>query len=431
MFIVIAVRCCIIRIFITPQLESYGRELNRKDIDRMNRQILITLLLSIFIALLGIGIIIPVMPVFAAELGAGGFSLGMIIAAFSISRGILQPIVGSLSDRWGRKGFLVAGLFIYGLVGLLIPQAQSVFNLIAIRGFHGIGSAMIVPIAMAYMSFLAPEGHEGRYMSYLNIAIFCGIGCGPIIGGLISDLFGFASVFHVMAALSFLAFVLVIINMPSQISAGSVSRFSLFENISLMLKSRRTLGILIARFSTMIIMVPSMAFLPLLMTQKMSVSGLQIGLIIACRTLVNAVLQVPAGKYADRHNKLFLLVGGCVCLSGSIMAIPFVESFAKMLIMYTIIGLGEAIIWPVLGAYASQEGKAHYGHGTMMGVFSLAMSGGVFTGATLAGFSMDIWGIDWAFFTTAAAVFVISMVGAALIYSSQFSQQNPGVVERV
>ena len=138
----------------------------------MNRQILITLLLSIFIALLGIGIIIPVMPVFATELGASGFSLGMIIAAFSISRGVLQPVVGSLSDSWGKKGFLVAGLFIYGLVGLLIPQAESVLNLIAIRGFHGVGSAMIVPIAMAYTSSLAPAGHEGRYMSYLNIAIF-------------------------------------------------------------------------------------------------------------------------------------------------------------------------------------------------------------------------------------------------------------------
>jgi DHA1 family multidrug resistance protein-like MFS transporter len=390
----------------------------------MNRQILITLLLSIFIALLGIGIIIPVMPVFAAELGAGGFSLGMIIAAFSISRGVLQPVVGSLSDRWGRKGFLVAGLFIYGLVGLLIPQAGSVINLIAIRGFHGVGSAMIVPIAMAYMSYLAPAGHEGRYMSYLNIAIFCGIGCGPIIGGLFSDLFGFASVFYVMAALSFFAFVLVIINMPSEISVNSSNGFSLFKNISLMLKNRRTLGILTARFSTMIIMVPTMAFLPLLMTQRMSVSGLQIGFIIACRTLVNAVLQVPAGKYADTHNKLLLLVAGCICLSSSIVIIPFVESYVMMLVLYTIIGLGEAFIWPVLGAYASQEGREHYGHGTMMGVFSLAMSGGVFTGATLAGFSMDTWGIDWAFFTTSAAVFTISMIGAFLIYSNQGSNHQ-------
>ncbi len=90
----------------------------------MNRHILITLLLSIFIALLGIGIIIPVMPVFASELGAGGFSLGMIIAAFSISRGILQPVVGSLSDRLGRKRFLVAGLFIYGLSACLSRRLQ-------------------------------------------------------------------------------------------------------------------------------------------------------------------------------------------------------------------------------------------------------------------------------------------------------------------
>ena len=349
MMIVIVARSCIIN-FATPVVrESQQRELARKDNERMNRQILITLLLSIFIALLGIGIIIPVMPVFATELGAGGFSLGMIIAAFSISRGLLQPVVGSLSDRWGRKGFLVSGLLIYGLVGLLIPQAGSVMNLIAIRGFHGVGSAMIVPIAMAYMSSLAPDGHEGRYMSYLNIAIFCGIGCGPMIGGLFSDLFGFASVFYVMAALSFFAFVLVIINMPSQVPLTSSNGFSLFKNISLMLKNRRTLGILIARFSTMIIMVPTMAFLPLLMTQRMSVSGLQIGFIIACRTLVNAVLQVPAGRYADRHNKLLLLIVGCSCLSVSIMVIPFVERFSMMLVLYTVIGLGESFIWPVLG----------------------------------------------------------------------------------
>ena len=59
---------------------------------------------------------------------------------------------------------------------------------------------MIVPIGMAYMSVLAPPGQEGRYQSYLNIAIFCGIGCGPVIGGIVSDLLGFESVFYVMAA---------------------------------------------------------------------------------------------------------------------------------------------------------------------------------------------------------------------------------------
>jgi len=376
-------------------------------------------LLTIFIALLGIGIIIPVMPVFATELGASGFSLGMIIAAFSISRGLLQPVVGSLSDIWGRKRFLISGLIIYGFVGLIIPQAGSVLHLIVIRAFHGVGSAMIVPIAMAYMSFLAPPDHEGRYMSYLNIAIFCGIGCGPMIGGVASDLFGFASVFYIMAGLSFGASGLVIVNMPVHPPGAGKNQKSLLGNVSLMLKSRKTMGILTARYATMIVMVPTMAFLPLLMNQKFAASGLQIGLVIALRTLANAALQFPCGKIADRYNKVVLLMAGCICLSGAIMCIPLANSFTMILVIYGILGMGEAIIWPVLGAYASKEGKEHYGHGTMMGIFSLAMSAGVFTGATLAGFAMDSWGMDFAFYTTASTVLCITLGAAMMINSGE------------
>ena len=391
----------------------------------MTRQILITLLLSVFIALLGIGIIIPVMPVFATELGANGLALGMIIAAFSVSRGLLQPVVGNLSDRLGRKGFLVTGLFIYGVVGLLIPQAGSIINLLLIRAFQGVGSAMIVPIGMAYMSVLAPPGQEGRYQSYLNIAIFCGIGCGPVIGGIVSDLLGFESVFYVMAALSFGAFTLVLKNMPAQQAQVKASATGLLKSLQMMMQSRLTLGILLARLVTMVIMVPSMAFLPLLMTQTIEASGLQIGFVIACRTLVNAVLQVPAGKVVDKYNKLFLLVTGCICLSGVIMLIPFMKTFVMFLLIYCLLGLGEAIIWPVLGAYASIEGRKRYGHGTMMGVFSLAMSGGIMAGAMLSGLSMDVWGIEFAYFVTAATVLIGTSVAALLIRSGEREDKRP------
>ncbi len=382
-------------------------------------------MLSVFIALLGIGIIIPVMPVFATELGANGLALGMIIAAFSVSRGLLQPVVGNLSDRLGRKGFLVTGLFIYGVVGLLIPQAGSIINLLLIRAFQGVGSAMIVPIGMAYMSVLAPPGQEGRYQSYLNIAIFCGIGCGPVIGGIVSDLLGFESVFYVMAALSFGAFTLVLKNMPAQQAQVKASATGLLKSLQMMMQSRLTLGILLARLVTMVIMVPSMAFLPLLMTQTIEASGLQIGFVIACRTLVNAVLQVPAGKVADKYNKLFLLVTGCICLSGVIMLIPFMKTFVMFLLIYCMLGLGEAIIWPVLGAYASIEGRKRYGHGTMMGGFSLAMSGGIMAGAMLSGLSMDVWGIEFAYFVTAATVLIGTSVAALLIRSGEREDKRP------
>jgi MFS family permease len=349
----------------------------------------------------------------------------MIIAAFSLTRGILLPIVGNLSDKWGRKNFLAAGLFIYGLVGLLIPLAGNVEQLITIRSFHGIGSAMIVPIAMAYLSLLAPAGQEGRYMSYLNIAIFCGIGCGPIIGGLIYDAFDFAAVFHLMAVMSFLALILVLLNMPPHIPAAKKHLPGIFESFKNMAGNQKTSGILIARFGTMIVMVPTMAFLPLIMSTWQDTTGLQIGIVIAARTLVNALFQVPFGKLSDKTSKLPILVLSSSALALTIFWIPWMDSFITMLLLYLLIGAEEAAVWAVLGAYASIEAKQHYGHGTMMGVFSLAMSIGVFTGAVLSGVTMDIWGTVAAYAVASSAVLGCIVVAVTMIHRHDMQEARP------
>jgi MFS transporter, DHA1 family, multidrug resistance protein len=382
----------------------------------MQKHLLITLLLSVFIALLGIGIIVPVMPVFAESLGAGGLALGFIIAAFSITRGFCQPVVGNLSDRWGRKGFLLGGLSFFGVVGLLMPEATSVETLLLIRCLHGVGSAMIVPVAMAYVSDLAPVGQEGRYMGMLNIAIFTGIGGGPLLGGIFTDLWGMASAFYVMAGLSFLALLLVLLQMPAAPARGTKAArgVGVYKSLRTMLASRRTGGILLARLSTMIIMVPTMAFLPLLMHEWFAASGLQIGLVIAARTLVNAVLQTPCGRLADRLDKVRLLRVGAVVISAVMCLVPLAGNFWVLLGMFVILGCGEALIWPTLGALAMEEGRV-YGQGNMMGVFNLAMSGGVFLGSIGAGISSDLFGLHWAFFLIGILVLGLTMFASRLI----------------
>ncbi len=382
----------------------------------MNRQILTILFLSVFIALLGIGIIVPVMPDFATRLGASGTALGLIIAAFSLTRGFFQPVVGALSDHWGRKGFLVAGLFVYALVGLLIPKAVSVNNLILIRSFHGFGSAMIVPVAMAYVSELAPTGHEGRYMGLLNIAIFTGIGSGPMLGGFFADLWGMASAFYVMSALSFGAFVLVLLRMP--LMADKVqqnrSRTGIFAGMIKVFSRQRANGILLTRMATMIIMVPTMAFLPLLMHQRFTSSGTMIGMVIAGRTLTNAILQTPFGRMADRRDKIALLILGCLIISTTIILVPLAKDFKQFLILFVVIGAGEALIWPTLGALATEEGRL-FGHGTIMGVYNLAMSVGIFIGSLAAGWVMDHISLEWSFYSAGILVMSLSLVGTAMI----------------
>ena len=74
------------------------------------------------------------------------------------------------------------------------------------------------------------------------------------------------------------------------------------------------------------------------------------------------------GKLADRLDKVTLLLTGSCCMSLAVFLIPFMHTFSAMVGIYLFLGLGEAVLWPVLGAFAIEEGRAHFGHGTMMGV---------------------------------------------------------------
>ncbi len=375
------------------------------------------LLLAVFISLLGIGIVIPVLPVFATTLGAGGFALGMVMAVFSISRAVLQPFVGNWSDRLGRRRFLVAGLAVYGLVGMLTPFAGSVFVLILIRLLHGVGSAMIVPVAMAMMSSAAPAGAEGRYQSYLNAAVFCGIGFGPMIGGVLADSFGMPTVFYGMAVMSFIALLLVQLTLNEQSGSGTERPQSLAVALGQLRHDRHTLGILMARFATMLTPVPIMAFLPQFMMswENDSYSGFAVGLVIACRTLVNAGLQIPFGRLADRTDRRRLLVSGGLLMAALLFLIPFCRTLFPLVLVYLVIGAVEALLWAVLGAFASIEGKAQYGHGTMMGLYGFAMSCGVFCGAVLSGSSVDLLGVGAAYQVVGGTLLLLFVVAIVLL----------------
>ncbi|MCF8106000.1 MAG: MFS transporter [Desulfohalobiaceae bacterium] len=381
----------------------------------MDRRILLTLLLAVFIALIGIGIIAPVMPLYATELGATGLSLGLIVAGFSLSRGLVQPLVGGYADRYGKKRFLVCGLLVYAVVGTLFTSAETVGHLILIRILHGIGSAMIVPIAMAYIGEMAPRGQEGKYMGQLNIALFSGIGGGPVIGGVFLDIWGMNSAFYAMAALSGLSLGLVLFFLPPKNSdQQSESRESLPATFLAMSRSIRVMGILLSRMATMLIMVPTMAFLPLLMTEFMEASGTRIGIVVASRTLINAVLQTPFGRWVDTGRKANLLLAGSCLISLTMFLVPLAGGFPQLVFLFMFMGVGEAVVWPALGAMAAEEGRT-FGQGAMMGVFNLAMSVGVFFGALGAGMMMDLFGLAWVFYLIAVFLLITSLLAKAMI----------------
>jgi len=114
-----------------------------------SKRVLGSLLLAVFTVMLGVGIIAPLLPGYARSLGANGIVLGLIFSIFSVFRTLFTPVTGILSDRWGRKHFMSAGMLAYFILSLAYVQAQSTPVLLLVRALHGLAAAFIVPVAHA------------------------------------------------------------------------------------------------------------------------------------------------------------------------------------------------------------------------------------------------------------------------------------------
>jgi MFS family permease len=172
------------------------------------------LALSIFSSMLGVGIISPLLPLYSEKLGANDIWIGIIFASFFISRTIITPTIGKLADRRGPKLLLSIGLLGSAIISLGYIWADSPSQLTLVRLIHGVASGMIQPIAQAYVGDISPEGEEGKWMGYYNTAFFSGFGCGPLMGGALTDHFGMIFSFSAMGGLNLLAFLVVAFRLP-------------------------------------------------------------------------------------------------------------------------------------------------------------------------------------------------------------------------
>ncbi|WAI01719.1 MFS transporter [Methanogenium organophilum] len=172
------------------------------------------LLVAVFLGMLGLGIVIPLLPIFVENFGASPFWVGALFAGYGLSRIIFTPLIANYSDKYGRKWLITAGLAIYAVVSLSYIVAASVGVLFVIRFIHGIASAMIGPVAMAYVGDITPPGMEGMYQGKLSNAFYLGMGAGPLIGGALYHLSGLDAVFMLMSGLSVIPCLLCIRYLP-------------------------------------------------------------------------------------------------------------------------------------------------------------------------------------------------------------------------
>ncbi len=365
------------------------------------------LALSIFSSMLGVGIIAPLLPLYAENLGATGIWIGIIFAGFSVSRAIITPIAGRLSDRSGRKLFLSIGLLSYSIISLGYIWADSVSQLTFIRLIQGAAGGMIIPIAQAYVGDISPEGEEGKWMGYFNAAFFTGFGFGPLMGGVLTDHFGMNVAFSTMGGLNLLAFLIVMLFLHEvrQRKMGTSPHPSFKE----MSTSNMIKGIFSFRLAFSLGMGTVAAFLPIFAGIYIGLSPTLIGILIAVNILLMSLLGIYGGNIADRLNRRILVIVGSLANLTYLALIPLGGTFWQLLGICALGGVSGAIAMPAASALTVEEGRK-FGMGSTMAIFGMAMSIGMAIGPLLAGVITDFANINAVFYFGAG----IGLVGTSL-----------------
>ncbi len=153
-----------------------------------------------------IGMLVPIVPLFIeGPLGAGEFGIGVTVAVFALAAICARPLLGRLADAYGRRVLMVGGAVLAGLSGIGSSQVTEFWQLLVLRGVTGIGEAALFVGAATLIADMSPRDRRAEGASYFSVAVFGGIGIGPIIGEMLLDDTRFERAFVVAGLFAFLA----------------------------------------------------------------------------------------------------------------------------------------------------------------------------------------------------------------------------------
>jgi MFS family permease len=375
------------------------------------RRTLYVLSASVWAASIGMGIVWPLVPVYAAELGASGVQLGLVISTFSLPRALFNPVMGRVSDYWGRRPLLLWGLFLFTVVSVLYVAVRRVETLALVRLLHGFTSIMVVPVALAKTGDIAPEDRLGAYMGTMSMAIMLGLGVGPVLGGAIRDSFGMDAAFYTMGGLSLLTFWAVRRFIPEDGRTTGATAHRVVAPMKAVLGHRVVRGLFVLRFVMASGQGCVYTFLPLL-ALRLHVDSSQVGLILGANVLLIATLQRVFGAVADRVNPLYQIAVGTSLSAVAVLGMPLADGFLELLLLNVLMGVGSGISMPAGLALSGRVGQA-LGMGSVMGILEAGWSAGMIASPILSGLIMDAFDLTTIFYVGGGVI----LVGTTFVFA--------------
>ena len=357
-----------------------------------------SLFVATAVALVGIGIIAPILPLYAETFSASKLGLGIAFAAFPLSRALIGPVVGRLSDRIGRRRMILVGLATFTIVSLLYTIIGNLWQLALLRLVQGGASMLVTPIAQAYIGDITRRERVGLMMNAFYSSMFVGVSLGPLIGGWVGETWSHAAAFVAMSIMSVVALLMVALWVPSDHGArrsvppvsrevGTVRKLVRIDSVK---------GIMLYFASRGFWRQGMNSFYPLYAAAAFGFGEANIGYVLSAYFFGGAVLQIPFGYMADRFRRMPQIVVGALGAPALLLIVPFVRWLPGVLIVMFAIGAMSALARASLLGIRTELGKTH-GMGALTGLHGASFAAGQVIGPPLSGLVADALGIFWVF----------------------------------
>ena len=396
----------------------------------MNRSPLIIIFTTVFIDLVGFGIVIPVLPFYAegTAFNATPRTVGILFASYSIMQLIFAPILGGLSDKHGRRPVLFLSIIGTGIGFLILGLADSLWMLFAGRILDGITGGNI-STAQAYIADITTSENRAKGMGLIGAAFGLGFIFGPAIGGILSR-WGIHVPFLFAAALCFANSILLYFRLPETITPDHPARNQAARGRGLKqliesLKQPRLAFVLTIYFLFIVafsIMTTTFSFYTMF---RFGYDAQHTGYLFAYVGIIAVIIQGGLiGRLVKRFGELPLVIVGALCFAISLFAVPFVGpaagGLAGLLIGGGVFSMGNSLATPALNSLASKSvGPAEQGVvlGVMQSVASLARAVGPLLQAILISSAVAHLGKDGLpHYMSDHSLFVTFWTGAAIMF---------------
>ncbi len=377
----------------------------------------IILMVNMFIGMIGIGLVIPVLPAFIEVFGAGGQTLGLLIATFSLTQFLFSPIAGELSDKYGRRKFILFGIGCFALSELLFAVAHSLWLLYVSRLLGGVAAAFLVPAVMAYVADITSEEMRAKGLGLLGAAMSLGFVIGPGVGGFLAE-YGVRIPFYFASGVAAAALIISFFLLPETLSkkAQLRARRALKKGESFF---RQLLRSIRAPYATLLLLILAMSFglanyesiFGLFVDQRFGFTPKDIAIVITSAAIIGVLSQALV---VDKLVRLFgerKVVNVSLAFTAvSYLFILFARDFWSVLVVTLLTFLTTSVLRPTINTMLSKMAGDEQGY--VAGMNNAYMSIGNVMGPAVAGFLFDI-NMTWPFLV-GSAVFVLAFAVSVL-----------------